>query len=216
MMTIEEYAHTARISPRAVRAKAQKGLLQAHKVGRIWVIDESPRHMTPTPGRPLTAKAFDELALFADGVSQTLTPQGKHRARQRLQILAQHGLEKLSVYAKRPHLKVAYLSLPTPELTELHKELAPSLTGISHPLSGVSGPLVDAYISSEQFEELSLFYSFTTASKNTHNVHLRIGHIPPKVCRLHVCADLLDDPNPRSQQAAHRLFQQVIDNAQAQ
>lgn len=216
MMTIKDYAREARISPRAVRAKAQKGILQAHKVGHMWVIDESPHHMAPTPGRPLTTKAFDELALFADCTPQVLTPKAKHRARQRLQILTQHGVEKLMIYAKRPHLKVAYFSLPTAELAELYKELSPSLTGISHPLSGVSGPLVDAYISSEQFEELSLFYSFTTASKNAHNVRLRIGHVPPKVCRLHICADLMNDPNPRSQQASHRIFQQVIDNAQAQ
>lgn len=211
MITVEAYSQKAGITPRAVRAKAQRGLIKAHKFGNQWVIEEDPSSAEKlSAGRPLSTRAFNDLALIADNFSPELPPQRKHRAKQRLQQLKVEGFSRFLGFARRTDLDVQYFMLSHQEIAELSQELASQLTGVSNPIAGINGTLVDAYVSREQLEDIVLFYSLSPATKAHHNVRLRVGDVPKNISRLHIAADLYEDATPRSQTRARELFEQVM------
>lgn len=136
--------------------------------------------------------------------------ESKHRAKQRLQQLKVEGFSRFLGFARRTDLDVQYFLLSHQEIAELSQELASQLTGVSNPLAGINGTLVDAYVSKEQLEDIVLFYFLSPATKAQHNVRLRVGNIPEIISRLHVAADLYEDANPRSQTRAQELFEQIM------
>lgn len=211
MLTVEEYAQKAGISGRAVRAKAQKGLIQARKMGNQWLIQEDPSFSEfILAGRPISAHAFNQLALMADGYQQNMSPQARHRTRQRLERLKREGVSQLQNYRRRAGMTIRYFSLNPQELATLYQEMGSSLTGVSHPDSGLGASLVDAYVETEELLDLELFYTFKPALKESHNVRLRLGEKPRIITRLHVATDLQDDLNPRALKASKVLFEKIV------
>lgn len=156
----------------------------------------------------MTVEPSGEVFLNCTGVGTIM--ESKHRAKQRLQQLKVEGFSRFLGFARRTDLDVQYFLLSHQEIAELSQELASQLTGVSNPLAGINGTLVDAYVSKEQLEDIVLFYSLSPATKAQHNVRLRVGKIPEIISRLHVAADLYEDANPRSQTRARELFEQIM------
>ena len=70
--------------------------------------------------------------------------------------------------------------------------------------------MLDAYVLSDVRDEIVLFHMLGPAESRSANVVLRVQDPPPEVRRLHVIADLLDDPNPRSRAEASRLLELAL------
>ena len=211
MFSIQEYAERAGISPQAVRKRILTGRLPARKVGREWVIADDVDISRPQrPGRKLSSATFDELAAYLDGEKTGIHPDKLRRARERLSMISLHGLSQVQEYARRPDLHVHRFRADKADVAELRSDPRLELTGISHPDAEVYGASVDAYVSPEALGDIELFHMLDPASRRGANVVLRVQDPPPRVRRLHVIGDLLDDHPARSTAEAERLLGQLI------
>ena len=211
MLSIQEYAERAGISPQAVRKRIRTGRLPARKVGRAWVIaDDVDAPRPQRPGRKLSAATFDELAAYLDSAEVGLHPDKLRRARERASLIARHGLPQITEYARRPDLHVHRFRADDADVAELRVDPRLELTGISHPDAEVYGASVDAYVSSETLDDIELFHMLDPAKRREANIVLRVQDPPPRARRLHVIADLLDDHHARSITEAERLLSQLV------
>ena len=213
MLSIEEYAQRAGISPRAVRFRVSEGKLPARKVAGRWVIQDSsetPRALRP--GRKINAKSFDLLAAYLDGDRAEMTPDDHRRAAERAHRIRQFGVEQVREFARRPDISVGRYRASAEDLSELRESPQLRLTGVSHRDAEVYGPVVDAYVSSADRGELALFHLLQPVPRALANVALRAQNPPPQVRMLHVIADLLDDQDPRSLTEAKRLLVALVDS----
>ena len=207
MISIQEYAERAGISPQAVRKRILNGRLPARKVGREWAIaDDVDIPGLQRPGRKLSTAAFDELAAYLDGEKTGLHSDKLRRARERASMINRHGLPQVQEYARRPDLHVHRLRADNADVAELRSDPRLELTGISHPDAEVYGTAVDAYASPEALDDIELFHMLDPAGRREANVVLRIQDPPPRARRLHVIADLLEDHHARSIAEAERLL----------
>lgn len=85
-----------------------------------------------------------------------------------------------------------------------------SLTGISSDISQVYGSMVDAYVSSQDLENIIFLYNLLPASVDSANIILRECDEPPHILPLHVAVDLLDLGDPRSSAEAERILQDSV------
>lgn len=211
MLSIQEYAQRAGITPRAVRFRIDDGSLLAHKVAGRWVIpepQEAPRALRP--GRKIRARSFDLLAAYLEGDDARMSADDRRRAAERMQRIKKLGVEQVGEYAQRPDIPVSrYLASPR-DLAELRTDPRLRLTGISHRDAEVYGPVVDAYVSRADHDDIELFHMLEPAPHGRANVTLRIQDPPPTVRHLHVIADLLDDQDPRSLTEARRLLAALV------
>lgn len=213
METISEYAKRAGISPRAVRFQVTEGRIAARKVGNRWMIEHAHRTPTRGAGRRLSARSFDDLAAFCDDDLEDLSHDQRRRAKERAHKIAELGVDQLRRYAERPPLNVERFRASEEDLEELRSRTDLALTGISHPFAEVYGHVLDAYVTRDVRDELVLFHMLEPAEAEATNVVLRQQDRVPEVRRLHVIADLLDDPSPRSRAEASRLLALVLSEA---
>lgn len=213
MLSVEEFAKRAGISPRAVRFRIAEGTLRAEKVGGYWVVDYPDASTRRRPGRRLGVRSFDLLADYLDGDREELTSDQRRRAKERAQQIHKHGIPQVRLYAERPEIVVARFHAADDDLAELRNDPRLVPTGVSHPDAEVYGPVVDAYVSSGDRGEIELFHLLESEVPSVCNVTLRMQDPPPTVRRLHVVADLLDDHNPRSRAEASRLLGVVLKDA---
>ncbi len=214
MLSVEEFARRAGISPRAVRQRAASGTLRARKVGGRWVIDAEPRRARRSGGRRLSSRSFDLLAGYIDGERQDLDPDERRRAKERLRRICEDGIAQVGRYAERPDLRIERFRASPEDVSEIRARSDLALTGISHPSAEVYGDVVDAYVSSAVRDELELFHLLVHADEGDVNVVLRVQDPPPTVHSLHVIADLLDDPSSRSRAEAQRLLAGALERAE--
>lgn len=211
MIGVREYAQRTGISPRAVRLRIASGALPAEKHGGTWVITEDrARRGARRPGRRLSSGSFDQLAALLDGDGADLTPDHRRRALERTAHLDREGLAALSAYAERPDLAVHHYRAAPDDLAELRDDSRLVRTGISHPDAEVYGPMLDAYVSEVDHQNIARFHLLEPATGHESDLTLRVQDPPPVVRRLHVIADLLEDPSPRSRAEAQRLLSLLL------
>lgn len=211
MLSIQEYAQRAGISPRAVRFRIKEGTLAARKAGGTWMIAEEPGEVVARrPGRRLSARSFDLLAAYLDGEDATLTSDERRRAAERASRVLQLGVRQVGEFAQRPEIPVEWFLARNDDLAELRDDRRLVFTGVSHRDSEVYGPVIDAYVSRADRDEIELFHMLEPASRSGANITLRVQDPPPEVRRLHVIADLLDDHSARSHSEAERLFAELM------
>lgn len=213
MQSIQEYAKQAGVSPRAARLLAAQGRIPARKIGGRWMVERTHRLHSRGPGRRISSRAFDHLAAYLDGDGDSLSPDQRRRARERAGRIAETGIAQVRRYAERPDSSVEHFLASKEDFDELRARSDLTWTGISHPDAEVYGRVLDAYVSSEMREEIVLFYMLEPAAPGAANVVLRVQDPPPVVRRLHVIADLLEDPSPRSRAEASRLLDIVLNEA---
>lgn len=212
MYSIQEYAQDAGISARAVRLRIARGAVPAEKVGGTWVIADVGRaRPRQKQGRRLSSRSFDLLADLLDGEGARLSPDERRRAQHRARRIADGGLRQVREFGRRPGLEIRTFRAGPEDLRELAADARLSATGLMHPQAEVYGSMVDAYVSSEDADEIELFHLLEPAANPDSNVRLRIQSPRPQVRRLHVIADLLDDHSPRSRAEAERLLQLLTD-----
>lgn len=210
MLSIEEYAQRTGISPRAARLRVSTGKVSARKIGGRWVVEHPGKKVARQPGRRLSANSFDLLAAHLDGADEELTVDERRRARERAARIRSRGIVQVRLYAERPDIAVSRYRASDADLAELRSDPRLSLTGISHPVAEVYGPVLDAYVSPRDRDDIALLHMLEPASQESCNVTLREKDPPSPVRRLHVIADLLDDDDPRSRAEASRLLGLVI------
>lgn len=113
-------------------------------------------------------------------------------------------------FGRRPDLTVRTFRASQDDLGEMLADRRLVGTGVMHPDAEVYGPVVDAYVTPADAEEIELFHLLAPSVGSEANIRLRIQDPPPQVRRLHVIADLLDDHSVRSWREARRLLSQVI------
>lgn len=210
MSSIHEYAQRAGISPRAVRFRIKEGTLAAHKTGGTWLITEDLAGATARrPGRRLSARSFDLLAAYLDGDDVDQSSDERRRAAERASRVLRLGVRQVREFAQRPEISVERFRASVEDLAELREDRRLVFTGVSHHDSEVYGPVIDAYVSRPDRDEIEMFHLLEPASRSDSNITLRVQDPPPEVRRLHVIADLLDDYSPRSLTEAERLFADV-------
>lgn len=210
MESVSQFARRAGVTPRAVRARIARGSLDARLEGGRWFVtehaDAAPRHR----GRRLTSASFDRLAAYADGDTGLLTPDEKRRARERMERMRTGGVDAVQTYARRSDMVTEHFHATAADLEELRHEPSLALTGVSSQLSEVYGPVIDAYVGPADASRLALFHVLEPVSPGEQNVQFRVVPRPPKVRRLHVLADLLDDRHARSRAEAARLLSEIL------
>jgi len=105
---------------------------------------------------------------------------------------------------------VHHLQAPPAEIPAILEDSALSLTGISSDISQVYGSMVDAYVSSQDLENIIFLYNLLPASVDSANIILRECDEPPHILPLHVAVDLLDLGDPRSSAEAERILQDSV------
>lgn len=211
MLSIGEYAQRAGISARAVRYRIADGSLPARKIGGRWVIDGDHRPpQTRRAGRKLSAASFDLLAGFMDGDDAGMTPDARRRARERAHRIGDGGVEQVREFSRRPDVIVGTYRTSAQDLEELRHDARLHLTGISHPDAEVYGPVLDAYVSPSDHADIELFHMLEPVPRSAANVTLRMQNPPPRVRKLHLIADLLDDGDPRSQHEAELMLNRLM------
>lgn len=210
METVSHYARRAGLTPRAVRARIERGSLDAVMEGGRWFVldhsDAAPRRR----GRLLSSASFDLLAAYADDDLTGLTQDERRRAKERMARLRSGGLAEVRALSRRPDMRVKRFRAGDADLQELREEPRLSLTGVSSPLSRVYGPIVDGYVDHGDSARLELFHMLEPVQPGEQNVVLRLVPRRPTVRALHVVADLLDDGHARSRVDAGRLLAEVL------
>lgn len=211
MQSIQEYAERAGISPRAVRFQVAEGKIPARKVGGRWLIEDADRPRRRSAGRRLGSASFDHLAAFLDGDGSGLSSDQRRRAKERAQRILESGIPEVRRLAERPDISVVRYRASTEDFDEIRSRHDVILTGVSHPDAEVYGRVMDAYVTSEAHDEIVLFHMLEESGAASANVILRVQDPPPEVRLLHVIADLLDDPSPRSRAEAARLLSSLTE-----
>ncbi|MDO5618219.1 hypothetical protein [Kocuria sp.] len=158
----------------------------------------------------MSIQSFDHLAAYLDRDDAGLTPDQRRRAAERVRRIKKFGLPQVAKFAARPDLPVRAYLAHAADLAELQQDRRLALTGVSHPMAEVYGPVVDAYLTQRDGHDLALFHLLEPSNRAEANVRFRIQDPVPRVRPLHVIADLLDDPNPRSYREAERLLGNLL------
>ena len=164
MMSVQEYAQEAKVSERSVRARLERGMLQGRKLGSRWVVDALPAAHHSHAGRPISFDAFNALARYCDGQSSVLSAEERRRAKERASAIQVQGPASVERYRARRGLKVHHLQAPPAEIPAILEDPALSLTGISSDISQVYGSMVDAYVSSQDLENIIFLYNLLPGS----------------------------------------------------
>lgn len=120
------------------------------------------------------------------------------------------GVEQVREFAIRPDLTVEQYRASADDLAELRSDRRLTYTGVSHEDAEVYGPVIDAYVSRSDCDDIALFHMLEPVRRAEANVALRVQDPPPQIHRLHVIADLLDDGAPRSTIEAERLMSGLL------
>ncbi|MBD9232836.1 MAG: hypothetical protein EGW04_05425 [Rothia mucilaginosa] len=179
-------------------------------MGSRWVVDALPAAHRSNAGRPISFDAFNALARYCDGQSSVLSAEERRRAKERASAIQVQGPASVERYRARRGLKVHHLQAPPAEIPAILEDPALSLTGISSDISQVYGSMVDAYVSSQNLENIIFLYNLLPASADSANVILRECDEPPHILPLHVAVDLLDLGDPRSSAEAERILQASV------
>lgn len=211
MWSVEAYAQQSGISARAVRFRIHAGSLSARKVAGTWVVEEEPKFAVRRPaGRKMSEKSFGNLAAYLEHDDAVLSADERRRASQRARRLRVEGLPLLRHFADRSDLVLERYRGSAEDIEELRGASHLAFTGVSHPDAEVYGPVVDAYVDHDLRDQVTLFHMLEPVVPGEETIRLRVQESVPRVRRLHVIADLLDDCHPRSQAEAQRLFDHLM------
>lgn len=177
------------------------------------MVSDNPHEHYSAHGRKISMASFNQLAVYLDGNSASLTPDARRRAKERAHNLSERGVEALRQYAVRADARPQFYAVPSADLHDLMGERALVLTGVSHEYSEIYGATVDAYVTPRDLESLKFIYALREVHAQDANVILRVIKEIPKIHPLHVAVDLLISKDPRSEREAERLVKGLISRA---
>ena len=177
------------------------------------MVSDNPHEHYSAHGRKISMASFNQLAVYLDGNSASLTPDARRRAKERVHNLSERGVEALRQYAVRADAKLQFYAVPSADLHDLMDERTLALTGVSHEYSEIYGATVEAYVTPHNLESLKFIYALREVPAQDANVILRAVKELPKIRPLHVAVDLLVSKDPRSEREAERLVKGLISRA---
>jgi excisionase family DNA binding protein len=215
-LTVIEAAQRLSVVPNTIRALIAKGELSAAKVGDQWLIPvgavDHRLSVGPRHGRRLTPAGAWGLLFLSDGKpAPWLTPVARWRMKQHL---ARHRLDDLRARLVDRGRSRALRAHPS-MLARLREDPALMLTGATAAselhLGLIGGDHVEAYVDESKIDDVIRLYHLRPSREA--NLKLRVvpsfmdSWPPAKVAPISAIAlDLLDDPDPRSQQVGEEML----------
>ena len=215
---MSEAAEHLSVSPRRVRQMLSDGMLEGHRVGRGWAIEEraiSTAARRRPAHRPWTARSAWSVLALADGMEPRCTSYERSRAARRLSVGLPQLLDRLS---SRAQWLTFYAHPATRDRIAVQPGVVRTAASASpeHDLGIVgSGPL-DAYLKRGDLQAIRDAFVMEERSERA-NVVFRVvdDHLwpfpddavaaPPAV----VAVDLLESEDERSRRAGTELLQRL-------
>lgn len=201
MLSVPEAAAKSGLSEQRLRALVSSGRLPAVRVGRQWVVDEAAlaRH-EPRMGRPLSERSCWALLGLAAGHPSGLDPSERHRARQRLRLLAESRAPASLLRSWLPNRarRQVYRASPR-DIIDLRADPRLLLSGLSHPDSAISAAdVAEGYVLESALAGLVADFLLIEAGDAMGNVVLHIPSRPlSRVSPLLLAADLSEHHHDR-------------------
>lgn len=221
LLSATEAAKLLGLNPSRVRALAASGDLEATLIGGSWALPRravlARKKAAFGSGRPYSpSNAWAALFLVSELNPDWISPQTKSRLRKSLRL---EGLEAISGLLRKRGDLVRMRSHPG-ELRHIAADERVLLTGHSaaakHDLDLLSGSEVEAYVNSEDFDELVDEHALKPASGlvGDSNVVFRVvpasaWHLAESTPVAAVALDLLEAPDTRSQKAGRHLLKSL-------
>lgn len=214
MRSVDEFAKMKGISPSRVRALIEAGDVEAHRVGRSWVIDDSALRWEPAESRPLSQSNAWALISAIDNHGQlppSLRDAERARLRERLGRLrsSDKPAALLRSWLPRRARAVDYQANAS-ALGYLRDDRRIALSGISAPESFMSAQAeLEGYVLERDAEDLVEDHYLAPGSRNNVRLHIVPERLPDVSVGL-IAADLADWHRPREDGQAARLLSQAI------
>lgn len=228
-MTTQDAARRLNVRPNRIRALIASGMLDARRVGNLWLIDaesvEHQRGLTTelSHGRPMAPRSAWALSVLLDGRAFPGLRQNEENRLLRL-VDANQDVNVMRRRLLRRSDSCAAYRAGDEDVEALLRDPDTVLTGVSagealH-LGLGTGNSADLYVSGEHLAALIDKY-YLVKSRNG-NVTLRVAagnlHIPtaeqtsdgPVAPRAVIGADLADSPDTRTSSAGRRLLAQTL------
>jgi excisionase family DNA binding protein len=216
MKSVDEIASELGVSPRRVRALAQEGRLDAHKVGGRWLLGEPALNDRPRAGRPVrAANAWAILALLAGGSPGWIEGSVRSRLKQRAR---DPDWRLAALEHSEPRSKLALLQVLPGDLKKLMKEYRLVRSGASanyREIDILPPPnVIDAYVDELRLDAICRRFR-PDMNPAAPNVVLRVpsidwvlgfrGRAPAPVA----ACDLLESNDPRARRAGRDFLAEL-------
>ena len=235
-VSVSEAAKRLGVGVSRVRQRIADGSLPAVRIGSQWVLDEAALSAVADasgPGRPLSRRSAWALVTTSrpdKSFLRSLAPAERARARERLgRLLASSASAEMSeadVYDVAALLRSwlrnraerhLYRASPR-DLPDMREDDRVSLSGLSHPGSGISsGDIVEGYVSVDDIGLLMDDYLLSPVFPgNEANVVLHVvsavsSNVIGDIAPLLVAADLAEHRGPREASRAVDILRTVAE-----
>ena len=213
-VSVGEVADRLGVSPRRVRERIELGDLEARRVGRSWVVDESQIARSRRVSRPMSVRvAWAFLDLLAGGRAESVSQPERSRLQRKQEQLVSSvddGPALVRSWLRRRAMPL-WLSAPTSDLEDLRQDNRLVLSGVSDARSGISAAeVVEAYVNRRNLAAVQSEYLLSLRGR--HNVLLHVMDVPmpsDPVPLPVLIADLADHDGPRESAAAAALIRHL-------
>lgn len=223
-VSVADAAKLLELNPSRVRALAASGDLEATLVGGSWVLPKRAvlgrKKAAFRSGRPYSPSNAWAALFLASGLDPDwISPQTKSRLRKTLRL---EGLEAISGLLRKRGDLVRMRSHPG-ELRHIATDARVLLTGPSaaakHGLDLLSGSEIEAYVNSQDFDELVDGHALKPASELAGDSNVAFKVVPASAWHMTestpvaaVALDLFEAPDTRSQKAGRHLLKNLAAN----
>jgi excisionase family DNA binding protein len=248
LLSLAEAAERLGVNESRVRQRIAAGSLRARKIGGRWLLEDADVTEVGgrPPGRPLSSHSAWVLLRLADALGEReaarpgragplagVAPSVRTRSRNRLRALHDQVLTAAALDSEEAFAQVAdvlrnllrnraarllYAASPL-DLDDLRADARVSLSGLSHPKSGIaSGGVVEGYIRQADLHALVRDYLLVPARPSEASVFLHVLEDDDSLqgaelmhgldSPLLLAADLAEHRGPREEASAFELARQ--------
>lgn len=248
LLSVAEAAERLGVNESRVRQRIAAGSLRARKIGGRWLLEEADvAEAGGRPlGRPLSSHSAWVLLRLADALGEReaggpgrpgplagIAPSVRTRSRNRLRALQDQVLNAAVLGSEEALAQVAdvlrnllrnraarhlYAASPL-DLDDLCADARVSLSGLSHPESGIaSGGVVEGYVRKADLEAIAQDYLLVSAKSSEASVFLHVladddplqdaALMRGRGSPLLLAADLAEHRGPREEARAFELVRQ--------
>lgn len=210
MLTLKQFATKAHLPESHIRKLAQEGTLQAEKIANNWVIYDHINALPSQKGKRIQQNTLNDIAqILTKNKVEFKHAQHKQHLHKLVQELHKDPAQKALDWRYRDGVTILKLAVPEHILGQIEKEYTHNKTGLSHPVSRISSPVLDIYIPAK---ESHILYSIPHSKKDVHKCNLiaRITECPPVINEAMVAFDLMNDYSQRSHVRAQEMFKEWV------
>lgn len=187
--------------------------LKAQKLGGRWVIFDEPVPGKKATGRRLSQSSFDSLALSLEGIPQELTPDQRRHVKARIRKIRQEKIAWAESHVRRAQETIKTYSASPEVVQELSTLTEVLATGTSNRMTHVFGNMAHAYVPEKKLRKIELIYKLKEVPQQQANVIFRVVEHLPRVSKLRLVCDLIDEQDPRAYKEATRLLNELLEGS---